>query len=234
MTGTTAYQVGAELKKRSATSLSAKLTLSANFRQKPNILHPRGPIFFSHISVRALPRLANRPPRGILSMGSLSFPCAIGRAGIGVKRREGDGLSPMGRFAITAWLRRKDQWRVFRPDCIAIEPTDGWCDDPASQNYNRPVSLPSRAGAENLWREDNIYDVVGILDFNFRPRILWRGSAIFVHLAHPDLRPTAGCIAIPRSAMQKAQLLWPPGLQVCIGEASARPRAPKIAEPTRT
>jgi L,D-peptidoglycan transpeptidase YkuD (ErfK/YbiS/YcfS/YnhG family) len=89
-----------------------------------------------------------------------------------------------------------------------IARNDGWCDDPRSNDYNRPVALPSRARAENLWRDDGLYDIVGILDFNFFPRIKGRGSAIFVHLAHEDFRPTAGCIAIQRSAMRRVQLIW--------------------------
>jgi L,D-peptidoglycan transpeptidase YkuD (ErfK/YbiS/YcfS/YnhG family) len=74
---------------------------------------------------------------------------------------------------------------------------------------------------------------LGVLDFNFRPRKLGRGSAIFFHLAHPGLSPTAGCVAFPRTTMRKVQMLWRHNLQVIIGEVSARRRAPKIADPTR-
>jgi len=98
-----------------------------------------------------------------------------------------------------------------------IKRTDGWCDDPASNCYNRPVTLPFRAGAENLWRDDGVYDVIGIMDFNFSPRVKGRGSAIFIHLAHDDCRATAGCIALRRSAMQKMQLLCTAKAKVIVG-----------------
>jgi L,D-peptidoglycan transpeptidase YkuD (ErfK/YbiS/YcfS/YnhG family) len=150
-------------------------------------------------------------------IGSLAIPCAIGRNGIGPKIREGDGRTPLGRFIVVEWRRRKDIWTIFRPDCHVIKRTDGWCDDPASNRYNRPVILPFRAGAENLWRDDGVYDLIGIMDFNFSPRVNGRGSAIFIHLAHDDNRATAGCIALRRSMMRKLQFLCSAKVRVKIG-----------------
>lgn len=222
------------MKKIDAPLVTKEFTLSSIFRQKPVVLQLRGPTFFSRVAVRALPRLPGRPPRGVLTMGPHHIPCAIGRNGIAAKRREGDGMTPCGRFVIVHWLRRADAWKVSRPDCFIIKRTDGWCDDPASFLYNRRVTLPFRASAENLWRNDGVYDVIGVLDFNFRPRGLGRGSAIFFHLAHADLRPTAGCLALSRTAMLRAQLLWRAQLQIDVGDFSRPLRAPKIAEPTRT
>jgi L,D-peptidoglycan transpeptidase YkuD (ErfK/YbiS/YcfS/YnhG family) len=72
------------------------------------------------------------------------------------------------------------------------------------------------------------------LNFNFQPRIIGRGSAIFLHLAHPDLRPTSGCVALTRSAIRKLQFLWSARLQVDIGDFSRPLRSPKIADPMRT
>lgn len=195
----------------------AELTLSKNFRQKRTIFDTRGSRSFSHLSIRPLPRLPNRPYLGLLAMGSLAIPCAIGGNGIAPKLREGDGRTPIGRFSIVEWRRRKDIWTIFRPDCRTIKRTDGWCDDPASNRYNRPVTLPFRAGAENLWRDDGVYDVIGIVDFNFKPRVSGRGSAIFFHLAHEDCRATAGCIAFRRSTMRKVQNLFSAKVKIKIG-----------------
>ena len=185
-----------------------ELTLSTNFRQKHVVLDSRGPFFISRLFVRTLPRLQGRPPLGLMVMGSLTFPCAIGRNGIGPKGKEGDGRTPIGQFKLVGWRRRKEAWTVSRPDARAIARSDGWCDDPASNEYNRAVVLPSHARAENLWRDDGLYDLIGILDFNFSPRIKGRGSAIFLHLAHADFGATAGCLALQRSTMRKAQFKW--------------------------
>jgi L,D-peptidoglycan transpeptidase YkuD (ErfK/YbiS/YcfS/YnhG family) len=80
----------------------------------------------------------------------------------------------------------------------AIRRHDGWCDASADRNYNRPVRLPYAASAERLWREDALYDVVVVLDYNKRPRVRGRGSAIFMHVARPGYAPTEGCIALAR------------------------------------
>ena len=203
-----------------------------NFRQKHTIFDARGSNYFSHLSIRSLPRLPDRPHRGLLAMGSLAIPCAIGWDGIAPKRREGDGRTPTGQFTIIEWRRRKDIWTIFRPDCRTIKRADGWCDDPASNSYNRPVTLPFRAGAENLWRDDGVYDAIGILDFNFSPRVRDRGSAIFIHLAHDDCRTTAGCIALRRSTMRKIQFLWSTKVKVRIGFSIAFRKLPSPPGPT--
>lgn len=115
-------------------------------------------------------------------------------------KREGDGATPLGPMRVTNVLYRSD--RLQRPRTgLALQPIrnrDGWCDAPGDRNYNRPVRLPYPASAENLWRSDTLYDVVVVLDYNVRPRIRGRGSAIFMHVAHPDYAPTAGCIALRR------------------------------------
>ena len=78
----------------------------------------------------------------------------------------------------------------------ALDPADGWYDDPADANYNRQISHPYPASAERLWRDDAIYDVIVILGHNDDPAVPGRGSAIFLHVARPDYAPTGGCIAV--------------------------------------
>lgn len=133
-----------------------------------------------------------------LSHGILN--AAIGRGGIKALKREGDGGTPSGRWPIRALLYRQDRGkRPFAPfPTRPICPFDGWCDDPASRNYNRPVRLPATASAEGMYRADHLYDLVLVLGYNDRPRIKGRGSAIFVHLARPGYTPTEGCIALSR------------------------------------
>jgi L,D-peptidoglycan transpeptidase YkuD (ErfK/YbiS/YcfS/YnhG family) len=66
------------------------------------------------------------------------------------------------------------------------------------RNYNRKIRHPYPASAEHMWREDDLYDVVVVLDHNMRPRIQGGGSAIFMHVARPGYKPTAGCVALRR------------------------------------
>jgi L,D-peptidoglycan transpeptidase YkuD (ErfK/YbiS/YcfS/YnhG family) len=41
------------------------------------------------------------------------------------------------------------------------------------------------------------------MDYNIRPAIRGRGSAIFFHLATDDLGPTAGCVALRPADMRR-------------------------------
>ena len=127
-------------------------------------------------------------------------PAALGCTGIRALKREGDGGTPLGRFAVRQVLYRAD--RIPRPrtplPVRAIRDHDGWCDDPTSRNYNRLITLPSRRSAEGLKRDDHLYDLVLVLGYNDRPRVMGKGSAIFVHLARSGFTPTDGCIALNR------------------------------------
>ena len=127
------------------------------------------------------------------------IPCALGRSGTTHFKREGDGATPAGRFRLLGCFYRADKGRrpLSRLPTAAIRPADGWCDDPNDRRYNQPVRLPYPARHERLWRDDHLYDVVVDIACNRGPAIKGRGSAIFLHLARPDLAPTEGCVAVP-------------------------------------
>src|SRR5688572_16100917 len=135
---------------------------------------------------------------GTLYFGGLRVACALGRSGRRVGKREGDGATPIGSFAVREAFYRPD--RLARPrTALPLRPIgvrDGWCDDPLDRNYNRRVRHPYPASAERLWRPDHLYDLVVVLGYNDHPRVAGRGSAIFVHVAGPGYAPTAGCIAL--------------------------------------
>jgi len=166
-------------------------------------------------SVSALSRSSTR---GWLRLGVLVLPCALGRNGVRALKREGDGATPLGVMRVSNVLYRRD--RLQRPrTALPLRPIrreDGWCDAPGDRNYNRRVQLPYPASAENLWRSDNLYDVVVVLDYNVRPRARNRGSAIFMHLARPDYAPTAGCIALQRPHLLRLLSRLVPGSAVTV------------------
>jgi L,D-peptidoglycan transpeptidase YkuD (ErfK/YbiS/YcfS/YnhG family) len=149
------------------------------------------------VSIIALSAAARR---GRLQLGPLQFACALGRSGCRVRKREGDGATPIGRWSVLGVLFRADRLRSPRTPLPArpIGNLDGWCDAPHDRNYNRPVRHPYPASAEQLWRQDGLYDVVVVLGHNHRPRVRGGGSAIFMHVARPGYAPTEGCIALQR------------------------------------
>jgi L,D-peptidoglycan transpeptidase YkuD (ErfK/YbiS/YcfS/YnhG family) len=133
----------------------------------------------------------------------LVLPCAIGSGGVTHLKREGDGATPAGRHRLMSLYFRHDRTPPpptplrFRP----MRRHDAWCEDPGHGRYNRPVRLPptqTAAAHDSMWRDDHLYDVVGLLDWNISPRVNGRGSAIFLHLCRPGHQPTAGCIALER------------------------------------
>jgi L,D-peptidoglycan transpeptidase YkuD (ErfK/YbiS/YcfS/YnhG family) len=77
-----------------------------------------------------------------------------------------------------------------------IRRDDAWCEDPSDRRYNRPIKQSASSTGDRLQRDDRLYDLVIELDHNTRPRIAGRGSAVFIHVARPDLSPTAGCVAL--------------------------------------
>jgi L,D-peptidoglycan transpeptidase YkuD (ErfK/YbiS/YcfS/YnhG family) len=142
---------------------------------------------------------------GRMSAGGTILRVALGRAGIKVDKREGDGATPVGRYRLVRLWRRTDRLRrlpTLLPERPIME-ADGWCDDAADYRYNRPVRLPFAGSHERLWRTDGAYDLLIELTHNTKPRVRGRGSAIFIHLAHPDGRPTAGCVALPQPTLRR-------------------------------
>ncbi|MEI6984900.1 MAG: L,D-transpeptidase family protein [Rhodospirillaceae bacterium] len=136
-------------------------------------------------------------------LGLLAWPggqvrCAIGRSGISVAKREGDGATPAGEFPLRHLLYRPDRLVIPLTGLAVAElrPDDCWCDDPDHPDYNQPVSLPFAASHERMWRDDGLYDVVVVLGHNDRPPVPGLGSAIFLHVVRPGYEPTEGCVAL--------------------------------------
>jgi L,D-peptidoglycan transpeptidase YkuD (ErfK/YbiS/YcfS/YnhG family) len=149
--------------------------------------------------------LSAASPRGIVKLGGLTLACALGRRGRSARKRESDGATPVGCWRVIGVLYRAD--RVRRPatrlPVRRLFPRDGWCDAPEDRNYNRPVRHPYPASAEELWRADGLYDLIVVLSHNTRPRVRGAGSAVFMHVARPDYRPTEGCIALRRDHLRR-------------------------------
>ncbi|MGI4875893.1 MAG: L,D-transpeptidase family protein [Janthinobacterium lividum] len=158
-------------------------------------------------------RLVVDTARRTLTADDAVFAARIGRGGAcaAAAKREGDGCTPQGRFALRGVLLRPDRvaaprtalpWRWLRRD-------DGWSDDAGDPAYNRPVRHPHPFSAERMWRDDGLYDVVVVVGHNDAPPSAGMGSAIFLHCT-ADAPATAGCVAVARAVL----LALLPGLSV--------------------
>jgi L,D-peptidoglycan transpeptidase YkuD (ErfK/YbiS/YcfS/YnhG family) len=147
-----------------------------------------------------------------------SAVAAVGRSGVKADKREGDGATPAGTYPLVSIFYRAD--RVAPPasalPVTPLVPNHGWVDAPGDPNYNRLVTLPYPASAEEMWREDGLYDTLVVIGYNLDPVVPGAGSAIFLHIATPDFAPTAGCVAVERSVLLGLLPLLGPGSTITI------------------
>jgi L,D-peptidoglycan transpeptidase YkuD (ErfK/YbiS/YcfS/YnhG family) len=180
----------------------------------------------SSIALATMDTALAAPPRFVdltYEAGRLSWPggaagAVCGRSGVRADKREGDGASPAGRFALLPGFYRPD--RTAPPPThlpmTALRPTDAWVDDPLDPRYNRLVSLPYPAHHEEMWRDDGLYDLVVPIGYNTDPPLPGRGSAIFLHVARSDFAPTEGCIAVAPEVLAAVLSLLGPGSMITI------------------
>jgi len=137
---------------------------------------------------------------GHLQYKNLKFRCALGKAGIKRKRKEGDNITPKGTFKITKIYYRPDKIKNIKTSVrkIKIKKNMGWCDDPNSIHYNKQIKLPNKFSHEKLYRKDNLYDLFFVLNYNTDPVIKNKGSAIFLHITKNTCKKTKGCIALKK------------------------------------
>ena len=131
--------------------------------------------------------------------------CAVGKRGIKKKLKEGDLITPTGRFNIKLILYREDRIKKLNTSLrkLAIKKDMGWCDDPDSNKYNKLITLPFKYSHERLFRKDRIYDIILVLNYNMNPIKKNKGSAIFIHVAKNNFKPTQGCIALKKHELLK-------------------------------
>lgn len=124
-------------------------------------------------------------------------PAVVGRTGViaGEQKREGDGHTPAGVYALglafgdAPTLATGLRYRQATSD-------DYWVDDPASPHYNQWVTGNPLVSAERMRRDDDQYAMGAVLEYNTRPVVAGRGSAIFLHVWKGPGEPTSGCVAL--------------------------------------
>ena len=157
--------------------------------------------------------------RKYLTYNKYKVKCAIGKRGIGYKKKEGDHVTPKGKYKIKYILYRRDRIKKIQTKMkkIIIKKNMVWCDDPNSRQYNKLVKLPSAFSYEKLYRRENIYDIILVLNYNMNPAKKNKGSAIFIHIAKKNYKKTEGCVAIKKNELLKVLKFLRTGTIVKIG-----------------
>jgi L,D-peptidoglycan transpeptidase YkuD (ErfK/YbiS/YcfS/YnhG family) len=145
--------------------------------------------------------------------------CSIGKFGITNFKKEGDLATPRGIFKLGFLYYRKDRNKSLKSKLKkrVIRRNMGWCNDSKCKKYNQEIYLPSRYGAEKLYRKDKIYDILINIKYNYSPIIKEKGSAIFLHLTNVKYKPTKGCIAITKDDFLKILPLINRNTKISIG-----------------
>jgi L,D-peptidoglycan transpeptidase YkuD (ErfK/YbiS/YcfS/YnhG family) len=127
------------------------------------------------------------------------WPARLGRSGLSARRREGDGTTPVGVFALgPAYGTAADPGARLPYRRLACG--DWWDADPTSPTYNRFRHVPCGArppfagASEPLWRYPVAYRHFLATGFNSDPVVPGRGSAIFLHA--DTGRATSGCVSV--------------------------------------
>ena len=132
----------------------------------------------------------------------------------GPTKREGDGRSPAGAFALgtafglappadAAWLKLPYLQEVTTLECV---------DDVASAHYNRLVDRAAVASVD--WKSSEKMAQVGeayrwgvVVEYNTSPPVPGQGSCIFLHVSPTPGTGTAGCTAMAAPALDEV-LRW--------------------------
>jgi len=140
---------------------------------------------------------------GYLKYKNFKFRCALGKGGIKQKGREGDFITPKGKFKLIKIYYRSDRIKKINSTLktIKIKKNMGWCDDVSSNYYNKQIKISKKIGHEKLHRKDNLYDIIVVLNYNLNPIIKGKGSAIFLHVAKKNYNKTHGCIALKKNEL---------------------------------
>jgi len=141
---------------------------------------------------------------GVLIHEKIKFKCYLGSKGIGKKTREGDKITPIGTFKFSEVFYRPDKVKHLKT-CLPkkkINKTSFWCVDPRSKFYN---SLQTKKNyiCEDLYRNDDLYDIFVTLNYNLDNIKKFRGSAIFLHCNNLSKDYTDGCIALEKNQLLK-------------------------------
>ena len=140
---------------------------------------------------------------GYLNYKNFKFRCALGKNGIKKKMKEGDFITPRGKYKLIKIYYRPDRIKKINSPLkkIKIKKNMGWCDDVNSKYYNKQIKINDKISHEKLYRKDSLYDILVVLNYNLNPIIRGKGSAIFLHVAKKNYSKTQGCIALKRNEL---------------------------------
>lgn len=131
----------------------------------------------------------------------------IGKNGVTLQKKEGDGKTPLGEFELGKILGTHPREEINKNGIVEYQQITKdmyWVDDSKSKYYNQLVDITKVEkdwnSAEHLIDYPIQYEYV--IEIKTNPcNIKQKGSAIFLHCTNEN--PTQGCIAVDRNIMKK-------------------------------
>ena len=122
---------------------------------------------------------------------------------MGHKKKEGDLITPLGTYKISQLFYRKDRVKKLfsKIKKIEIKKNMGWCNDSKSSKYNRLIRYPFKFNSEKLYRKDNIYDIILVLNYNTNP--IKKRKCNFYSCCKKKFEKTEGCLAISKKQLKE-------------------------------
>lgn len=120
------------------------------------------------------------------------------------KKREGDNTSPTGIFDLGPVFGYAGKIET-QMDYRQATDKDFWIDDTQSDDYNKWVTMetPPTVSHEKMKRNDDLYKLGIVVQYNTKQVVKGNGSAIFVHIEGGRGFPTAGCVAMPETSLER-------------------------------
>ena len=126
----------------------------------------------------------------------------LGKAGIAApgEKREGDGKTPSGLYLLGPGFGYAPFETAI--EYITLDERHHWISDSDSSNYNQLVTYaPVTKEMEVMRRQDHLYELGLVVQYNTEPVVPGHGSAIFLHVERAPGKPTLGCISMAREEM---------------------------------
>ena len=153
----------------------------------------------------------------------------------GPTKREGDGRSPAGAFALgTAFgLAAPAEAAWLKLPYIQETPTLECVDDPASTHYNRlvhrdRVATVDWSSSEKMAQVGEAYRWGVVIEYNTASPVPGHGSCVFLHISPTPGQGTAGCTAMATPALDELMRWLDPARQPALVQMPAAALAPLV------
>jgi L,D-peptidoglycan transpeptidase YkuD (ErfK/YbiS/YcfS/YnhG family) len=133
------------------------------------------------------------------------YATRVGRNGIRANKREGDGATPAGTFAIASTMYGNSPSPGVAFRYVRLRCGDWWVEDWKSSAYNTFQRVgcgrtpPFKVVSPDMSASPRAYAHLAVVEYNMHPVRPRRGSGIFLHVQIG--KPTSGCISMRRAAL---------------------------------